>query len=201
MTQKIDYYISPASPFVYLGHSRFVKIAADAGATINLMPIDLGGKVFPATGGLPLPKRAPQRLAYRLLELKRFSDWLGLPMNVEPKFFPVSGEDAARLLIAVNRSDGIDAAMRLSGAIASAVWAEQRNIADAQTLGELLKAQGLPESRLDASKQAEVQQAYEGFTRQALDAGVFGAPTFVIDGELFWGQDRLDFVARRLSAR
>ena len=121
-------------------------------------------------------------------------------MNVEPRFFPVSGEDAARLLIAVNQADGIDAAMRLSGAIASAVWAEERNIADQQTLAELLKAQGLPQSRLDASKQAEVQQAYETFTRKALDAGVFGAPTFVIDGELFWGQDRLDFVARRLSA-
>ncbi len=200
MTQKIDYYISPASPFVYLGHARFVKIAADAGATINMLPMDLGGKVFPATGGLPLPKRAPERLAYRLVELKRFSDWLGLPMNVQPKFFPVSGEDAARLLIAVNRADGIDAAMRLSGAIASAVWAEERNIADVQTLGELLKEQGLPESRLDESKQAEVQQAYDAFTQQALDVGVFGAPTFAIDGELFWGQDRLDFVARRLSA-
>ena len=200
MPKKIDYYTSPASPFVYLGHARFVKIAADAGATINLLPMDLGGKVFPATGGLPLPKRAPQRLAYRLVELKRFSNWLGLPMNVEPRFFPVSGEDAARLLIAVNQADGIDAAMRLSGAIASAVWAEERNIADQQTLAELLKAQGLPQSRLDASKQAEVQQAYETFTRKALDAGVFGAPTFVIDGELFWGQDRLDFVARRLSA-
>ncbi len=200
MTQTVDYYMVPQSPFVYLGHEHFMKMLAETGARVRLLPVDLGGKIFPATGGLPMPKRAPQRLAYRLVELKRFSEWRGLPMNVEPKFFPVSGDDAARLLIAVDRADGIGAAMKLTAAIACAVWAEQRNIADAATLAELLQAQGLPASRLDAAKEPEVQQAYEAYTAQALDAGVFGAPTFVIDGELFWGQDRLDFVARRLAA-
>ncbi len=200
MTKSIDYYITPQSPFVYLGHPRFTKIAADAGATIRLLPVDLGGKIFPASGGLPLGQRAPQRQAYRLLELKRFSEWLGLPMNVQPKFFPVSGDDAARLLITVDRSDGIDAAMQLCGALARAVWEEERNIADASCLAELLSAQGLPMSRLDESKREDVQQTYEAFTRQALDAGVFGAPSFVVDAEIFWGQDRLDFLARRLAA-
>ncbi|MEO8280983.1 MAG: 2-hydroxychromene-2-carboxylate isomerase [Ideonella sp.] len=200
MTKTVDYYIAPQSPFVYLGHERFMKILAETGARARLMPVDLGGKIFPASGGLPLPKRAPQRQAYRLLELRRFSAWLGLPMHIEPKFFPVAGDDAARLLIAVDRSDGIEAALKLLGAIARAVWAEQCNIADPAVLGELLHAQGLPPERLAALKDPQMQQAYEDFTRQALDAGVFGAPSFVIDGELFWGQDRLDFVARKLAA-
>lgn len=200
MTKTVDYYIAPQSPFVYLGHERFMKMLAETGARARLMPVDLGGKIFPASGGLPLPKRAPQRQAYRLHELRRFSDWLGLPMNIEPKFFPVAGDDAARLLIAVDRSDGIEAALKLLGAVARAVWAEQCNIADPATLAELLQAQGLPPERLVASKDQQMQQAYEDFTRQALDAGVFGAPSFVIDGELFWGQDRLDFVARKLAA-
>lgn len=200
MTKTVDYYMAPQSPFVYLGHDHLTKLLAEHGARVRLFPVDLGGKIFPASGGLPLPKRAPQRLAYRLVELKRFSQWRGLPMNVEPTFFPVSGDAAARLLIAVDRADGVDAAMKLAGAMARAVWAEQRNIADAATLAELLAAQGLPASRLDASGQPEAQQTYEGFTSQALETGVFGAPTFVIDGEMFWGQDRLDFVGRRLAA-
>ncbi len=198
MPTSIDYYMVPQSPFVYLGHQRFVKLAAEAGATIKLLPMDLN-KIFPLSGGLPLGKRAPQRQAYRLLELRRFSEWLGLPMNVQPKFFPVSGDDAARLLIAVDHTDGTQAALQLSGAISRAVWEEERNIADAATLGELLAAQGLPASRLQESLRADVQQSYEANTSQAIDAGVFGAPSFVVDGEVFWGQDRLDFVQRKLA--
>ncbi len=200
MSKIVDYYMAPQSPFVYLGHEHFVKMLAETGAQLRLLPVDLGGKIFPATGGLPLPKRAPERLAYRLVELKRFSAWRGLPMNVEPKFFPVNGDAAARLLIAVDRADGVDSAMKLSGAIARAVWVEERNVADASTLAELLQAQGLPPSRLDAANQPEMQQVYESNTRQALDTGVFGAPSFVVDAELFWGQDRLDFVGRKLAA-
>src|SRR3954470_13841048 len=80
MPATIDYYFAPNSPYVYLGHERFVRIAREAGATIVVKPVDLGGKVFPVSGGLPLSKRAPQRQAYRLVELKRFSQWLGLPL-------------------------------------------------------------------------------------------------------------------------
>lgn len=200
MTITVDYYMAPQSPFVYLGHDRFAKILAARGAQVRVLPVDLGGTIFPASGGLPLPKRAPQRLAYRLLELRRFSSWLGLPMNVEPRHFPVNGDDAARLLITVDRLDGAAAALKLSGAIARAVWAEERDIANPNTLTEVLQACGLSTERLEASKQADVQQRYEANTRQALDTGVFGAPTYVVDGELFWGQDRLDFVDRKLAA-
>src|SRR5437667_10552366 len=116
MAASVDYYFSPQSPYAYLGHARFVSIARAAGATIRVLPVDLGGKVFPVSGGLPLAKRAPQRQAYRLLELKRFSEWLKAPLNLQPNYFPVSGDDAARLIIAVDMKDGSEAALRIAGA-------------------------------------------------------------------------------------
>jgi carboxymethylenebutenolidase len=199
MPATIDYYFAPNSPYVYLGHERFVRIAREAGATIRVKPVDLGGKVFPVSGGLPLAKRAPQRQAYRLVELRRFSEWLGLPLNVQPKYFPVSSDDAAKLIIAVDLKDGTDAALGLTGAVARAVWVEDRNIADEAVLASLLDACGLPASRIEDAHSQAAHERYEIDTLQAIEAGVFGAPSYVIDGEIFWGQDRLDFVQRRLA--
>ena len=198
MSLTIDYYFAPQSPWTYLGHQRFWDIARAAGAAIRVLPVDLGGKVFPVSGGLPLAKRAPQRQAYRLLELQRFSRWLDVPLNLQPPYFPVSGDDAARLVIAVDMKDGSDAAMRIAGAVLRAVWAEQRNIADETTLASLLAEQGLSPARLDDAHSQAVHERYEVDTQLAIEAGVFGAPSYVIDGEIFWGQDRLDFVERRL---
>ena len=198
MTQTIDYYFAPQSPWTYLGHARLLSIASAANATIRVLPTDLG-KVFPISGGLPLPKRAPQRQAYRLVELARFRDALKLPLNLQPHYFPVAADDAARLIIAVDLQDGAAAALRFSGAVFAAVWAQQRDIASAQTLAELLTACGLPAERLAQSHGQSVQDQYEANTQAAIDAGVFGAPSYCIDGELFWGQDRLDFVERKLN--
>ena len=103
-----------------------------------MLPVDLGGKVFPVSGGLPLAKRAPQRQAYRLVELKRFSEYLHAPLNLQPKYFPVAGDDAAQLIIAVDLNDGADAAMHITDAVLRAVWVEERNIADEATLAALL---------------------------------------------------------------
>jgi carboxymethylenebutenolidase len=199
MALTIDYYFAPNSPYVYLGHARFAAIAKAAGATLRVLPVDLGGKVFPVSGGLPLSKRAPQRQAYRLVELKRFSEWLDLPLNVQPKYFPVAADDAAKLIIAVDLKDGTDAAMKLTGAVTRAVWVEERNIADEATLAALLAEQRLAPARLEESHSQTVHERYEVDTQLAIDAGVFGAPSYVIDGEIFWGQDRLDFVQRRLA--
>lgn len=194
----IDYYFAPISPYVYLGHARFTSIAKAAGAQVRVLPADFG-KVFAVSGGLPLGKRAPQRQAYRLIELARWSEWLGVPLNPHPKYFPAAGDDAARLIIAVDQQDGADGAMALLGAVTRAVWAQERNIADAATLAALLAEQGLAAARLDDARAPEVQARYEANTQAAIDAGVFGAPSYIVDGELFWGQDRLDFVERRLA--
>jgi len=195
----IDYYFTPISPWTYLGHERFARIAGAAGAPVQVLPVDLGGKVFPVSGGLPLARRAPQRQAYRLVELARFSAFHAIPLNLHPKFFPVPPDDAARLIVTVALHDGDASAMALTGAVGRATWAEERNIADPVTLAELLAALGLPPERLAESQSPEIQARYEANTQRAIDAGVFGAPSYVIDGEVFWGQDRLDFVQRRLS--
>ena len=198
MPATVDYYFAPQSPWTYLGHTRFSALVQASGAQVRLLPVDLGA-VFAVSGGLPLGKRPPQRQAYRLVELRRYSDHLGQPMVVQPRYFPVSGDDAARLIIAVDQQDGSAAAMRLAGAVFTAVWAQERDIASSQTLAELLQESGLPLTRLEQSRSPEVQQQYEANTRQAIDANIFGAPTYVVDGEMFWGQDRLDFVERKLS--
>jgi 2-hydroxychromene-2-carboxylate isomerase len=197
VSKTVGYYFAPQSPWTYLGHERFSAMAEKAGAIVRILPVDLG-RVFPVSGGLPLPKRAPQRQAYRLLELKRFSEHLKLPMNIQPKYFPVSGDDAAKLIIAVDMHDGATKAMRVAGVIMKACWAEERNIASQDTFAEILQTLGLPAERLSQAKDQAVQARYDTDTQRAIDIGVFGAPSYVVDGEMFWGQDRLDFVERKL---
>ena len=198
MSTAIDYYLSPQSPWTYLGHERFAQIAAAAGARINVLPVDLG-RVFPVSGGLPLSKRAPQRQAYRLVELQRWSEYLGRPLNLQPRYFPVDSHDAAKLIIAVDSADGTDAAMRIAGAVMRGVWVEQRNIADPAVLQAMLDECGLAARRLDDSQSQAVHERYEDDSQRAIEAGVFGAPSYMVDGELFWGQDRLDFLERYLT--
>jgi carboxymethylenebutenolidase len=112
----------------------------------------------------------------------------------------VGGDDAARLIIAADLALGSEAAMKVTGAVLAACWAQERNIADEKVLAELLAEQGLPAALLEQSHSQAAQERYESCTQQAIDVGVFGAPSYVIDGEIFWGQDRLDFVGRALAA-
>ena len=199
MSPTIDYFFAPQSPWTYFGHARFVAMAQSFKAKVRPIPIDFG-KVFPVSGGLPLVKRAPQRQAYRLVELKRFGEHLNLPINIQPQHFPVATDDAARLIVAVDLADGPDAALNITGRLLAAVWAQQRDISEAAVLRELLHESELPPHRFEQASSAKVQQTYDRNTQAAIDAGVFGAPTYRVDGELFWGQDRLDFVERRLRA-
>lgn len=199
MALDIEYFFAPQSPWAYLGHQRLWDLARAEGSRIHVLPVDLGGRVFPVSGGLPVNKRPPQRQAYRLLELKRFSEHLGLPLNPQPKFFPVaSADEAAQLIIAVDMHDGTEAAMGVAGALMHALWVADRNIAHMEVLADVLREQGLPPQRLDAALTQAVHERYEADSARAVEAGVFGAPSYVIDGEIFWGQDRLDFVQRRL---
>jgi 2-hydroxychromene-2-carboxylate isomerase len=199
MSKTIHYFFAPQSPYVYLGHERLLKLGTQYGAMIEPKPFDIGA-VFSESGGLPLAKRAPQRQAYRLEELRRWADYLGLPINLQPKFFPVDQTPASLLLIAARNQGGAGQALELGGAIMRAVWAEEKDIADAATLEQLALDAGFDGAALLAASRApEVQQQYEGFTKEAIDAGVFGAPWYVVDGQGFWGQDRLDFVERLLQ--
>jgi len=198
MPKTVDYYLAPQSPWTYLGHSRLVQIAKNAGANVRVMPMDLG-QVFPISGRLPLGKRAPQRQAYRLVELARFSKALDVPLHLHPQFFPVAGDPAAKLIIAVDMHHGTDAALAIAGSILAAVWRDERDISDAATLSTLLREQSLDATCLALSNTPDVQSRYSANTQSAIDAQIFGAPSYVIDGEMFWGQDRLDFVAEKLK--
>ena len=197
MNATIDYYFATQSPWTYFGHERFTAIAEAAGAKVNVRPVDYG-QIFPISGGLPLPKRAPQRQAYRLVELARFRDALNLPMHVQPKFFPVAGDDSARLITAVDLNDGVDAAMRISGAVFRAVWEQELDIASPDTLALLLAQCGLAANRLELSRGQPVQEKFQANTQAAIAAHVFGAPSYVVNGEIFWGQDRLEFLQNDL---
>lgn len=198
MSQIVDYYFAPQSPWAYLGHERFTVMAREAKATVRVLPVDLGGRVFPLSGGLPLGQRAPQRQAYRFTELQRFSDYLNAPLNLRPVFFPIAGDDAARVIVATDMALGSDAAMKVTGAILAAVWVQERNIADEAVLTQLLQECGFDPDLLEQAHTQGVQERYEGYTQAAIDMGVFGSPSYVINGEIFWGQDRLDFVQRKL---
>jgi 2-hydroxychromene-2-carboxylate isomerase len=198
--KTVDYYLAPNSPYTYLGHDRLRALCAQHGAAIRPRVIDLG-KVFPVSGGVALKDRAPQRKAYRLVELRRWSEFLGVAMNIEPKYFPVPAQAAAAAILAVEAAHGADQALDVTGDILRALWAEQRDIADEATLADLLRRRGFDASALLArAKSAETAARYEADTQEAIKRGVFGVPSYVLDGELFWGQDRLDFLARRLAA-
>jgi len=143
-------------------------------------------------------QRSAQRQAYRLVELRRFSEHLEMALNLHPKFFPVNADPAAKLIVAVQEKEGQDAALTLTERILSAVWVREENIAEPKTLEAALHQVGLSAALLGLINEPWVQQLYDQNTIQAIELGVFGSPSYVVDQEIFWGQDRLDFLEKRL---
>ena len=199
MSKVCQYFLAPHSPWTYLGHERLLALAGQHGVQIELRPFDLG-KVFAASGGLPLAKRAPQRQAYRALELARWSEFLQIPLNATPRFPPVSPDTAAKLIIAARLALGAAAALGLAQAIMRALWAEERNIGDDETLIQVANSCELDgRMLLKSAATASVQAEYDRNTDAANGASVFGAPWYIFDGEGYWGQDRLDFLGRAFA--
>jgi 2-hydroxychromene-2-carboxylate isomerase len=195
----IDYYASLNSPWTHLGAARIETLAAKHGASLRIYPVDFGA-IFPASGGLPLPKRAPQRQAYRLAELHRWRDFLGVPINIEPKHFPSSEALTAPCVIALRETQGDALAIKLAHRVLRAVWQDELNAGDPITFAALIAEIGLDAGavmKLGAEPRWTERRIAD--TRTALERGVFGAPSYVIGDEIFWGQDRLDFVDRRLA--
>ena len=195
----IDYYASLNSPWTHLGAARIEALAAKHGASMRIYPVDFG-TIFPASGGLPLPKRAPQRQAYRLMELRRWRDFLGVPINIQPKHFPSSEALSAACVIALRETQGDAPAIRLAHRVLRAVWQDELNPGDPATLATLITEIGLDADavmKLGADPRWTERRTAD--TQAALDRGVFGAPSYVIGDEIFWGQDRLEFVERKLA--
>jgi len=198
MSRTIDYYFSLVSPWAYFGHAPFTAMARRHGVTVNVKPMSLSS-VFPETGGLPLAKRAPARQRYRLLELQRWREKRGVPLNVHPKFWPFNVAAADHFAVAVVKSGG-DADAFLRKAFA-AVWAEERNLADETELVAIADGVGLNGQALLAdSKTDAVKAIYQQNIKDALAADAFGSPCYVLDGEVFWGQDRIDLLDEALKS-
>ena len=196
MPTSIDYYLSLASPWSYLGHKRLTKIASEYGRQINIYPIDLS-IVLPATGGIPLPKRSLQRKKYRMQELKRWRDYLNLPLNCEPKHFPVVDESAAAMVIAI-REENPEAALHFAGSCLEGVWANELDISNTSILLRLADELDI-DGKAALSKKESMLSVRENESKLAISKGVYGAPTYVVNEEIFWGQDRLDFLERFLA--
>ncbi|MDH3452892.1 MAG: 2-hydroxychromene-2-carboxylate isomerase [Gammaproteobacteria bacterium] len=198
MPQVIDYYVSLNSPWTYLGHDRFVALARKHGKRIHIEPVDFA-PIFAATGGLPLPKRSPQRQAYRLQELERWRTFLNLPLVLQPANWP-GQELAAAGMIYAARERGDDA-VALAGAVLHANWVDEKNIGDDTTLDELAAALGMDgEALRAAAAAADYPRIREAASQRAIERGVFGAPSYLYGESLYWGQDRLDFLERELRA-
>jgi 2-hydroxychromene-2-carboxylate isomerase len=198
MPRHLDYYFSLSSPWAYLGHGRLMQIAARHGLEMSFKPVLLH-EVFAETGGLPLARRHPVRQRYRSLELQRWRAKLGLDFHLQPKFWPFDAVLADRLVLAVALGGG-DTGAFLARAY-PAIWEEQRNLADAGTLLDLAAETGLNGEALLATARSDRTAAlYESNRTDALAADVFGSPSYVLDGEVFWGQDRLELLDDALHA-
>jgi 2-hydroxychromene-2-carboxylate isomerase len=199
MPITVDYYLTLNSPWTYIGSARLAEIAKRNGATVNVKPCKFG-PIFEQTGGLPLPKRSPQRRAYRMMELKRWREVRGLPLNLEPKHFPCDDLAATRLVISA-KVQGKDA-HRLSVELGRALWEREESLSDPASIASAAERAGLDAAALRGGgpSDAELDALHEQYTEEALSAGVFGAPSYVLpSGEIFWGQDRLELLERALK--
>jgi 2-hydroxychromene-2-carboxylate isomerase len=195
----VDYYMTLNSPWTYLGSALFAEIAKRNNVTVNIKPAKFG-PIFEQTGWLPLPKRSPQRRAYRMMELKRWREVRGIPLTLEPKYSPCDDTMATRLVIAAKLL--AKDSHRLSLELGRAVWEREETLADPATISSAAQRAGLDavELRAGGPSDAELDALHERFTQEALTAGVFGAPSFVLpSGEIFWGQDRLELLERALK--
>jgi carboxymethylenebutenolidase len=199
VTSHIDYYASLNSPWTHLGAARIEAMATANNATLRIFPVDFGA-IFAQSGGLPLPKRSPQRQAYRLQELVRWRDHLGIPIQIEPKFFPSNELPAASCVIALRETVGDQPAINLAHRVLKALWQEEANPGDPATLAALITEIGLDADQvLELGSDPKWAERRLADTRVAMEKGVFGAPSYVIGDEIFWGQDRLSFTERRLA--
>jgi 2-hydroxychromene-2-carboxylate isomerase len=198
MQRRIEYYFTVNSPWTYLGHGLLHEIAARHGASIVYKPVPLL-EVFEATGSLPLPRRPPARQRYRFVEMQRWREKRGLALNLQPKHFPLDPAQINRMIIAAVAA-GHDPAGFIGDALA-AVWARDADMNDRATILELAARHGLDgEALMHEAKSDAVGAVFTRNGQEAIAADVFGAPGYVLDGEVFWGQDRLELLEDALSS-
>ena len=202
---EISCYYSLSSPWAYLGGPKLMEIVQRHKAKLILKPYDFQD-VVPRTGGIPLRTRPEPRRSYHALELDRWRKYLGMPLQLTPKHYPADGQPAGwnkppGWMVIAAQERGLDAQL-LSHALLRALWTEERNTSDPKVRAAVAEENGLPGKELVAEEtSAKVQALYQAYSDEAERLGVFGAPTYILEGERFWGQDRLDFLDRALAKR
>jgi 2-hydroxychromene-2-carboxylate isomerase len=198
MSSRIDYYFSFPSPWAYIGHAAFEEVAKSFGCSVAYKPVMLGD-LFAETGGLPLTKRHPVRQRYRLLELQRWREKRGLSFSLHPKHWPFDPKRSDGMaLAAIEAGHNVEPFMRLAF---KGVWEKELDLDDPATLIELADACDLPGRKLlDRAGSQDIADAYERNRQDAMAVGVFGSPGFVLNGEPFWGQDRIELLADALKS-
>ncbi|MEO1016228.1 MAG: DsbA family protein [Pseudomonadota bacterium] len=194
MTKTITYFHSLSSPWAYLGGPRFHQIVEKHQAEVVLRPTT----ILRENGGIPLRSRPDPRQAYHAVELDRWRKLLNMPLVLKPKHYPTDPRYSARMVIAADRS-GLDA-LKLSHALLHALWSEEKDVKEASVRIGVADSLGMDGKRLqEMSETPEIIEAWEESHNEAIAAGAFGTPTYVFQGVLFWGQDRLDFLDEALS--
>ncbi|MDR6266099.1 2-hydroxychromene-2-carboxylate isomerase [Roseobacter sp. N2S] len=192
----IDYFTITLSPFAYLAGQGLEEVAKKHGATITYKPFNLM-QVFEQTGGTPPAKRHPARQAYRMQELARIAKRNNLPINLKPAYFPANPAPSCYALIAAQDAGGGDLGGLCQGFM-SACWAEDKDLADDAVIRACLEANGF-DPKLADSGLLSGAQTFEKNTEEALQRNVFGAPSYVVGDQVFWGQDRLSYLDDYLS--
>lgn len=198
MAVTVDYYFSMISPWAYIGHDAFHEMVARRGVTVNYLPVKLP-EVFEVTGGLPLPKRHPARQAMRWVEMQRWREKRGIALNLQPAHWPFATATADRMVIAVVKGGGDPAAFMR--AVFVGTWAEEKDMADEDTLVATANGVGLDGTALlAAAKTDEMGGILDANTAKAIEVGSFGSPGYVLNGEVFWGQDRIDLLEDAIAS-
>ena len=188
----IEYYLSVVSPWSYLGHRRLCDIARANSAEILYLPID-SSILFSKTGGLALKDRSPQRKRYRMQELRRWRSRLELELNLEPQYFPTDSNLASRVIIGAIEA-GHDVA-ELVYELMRTVWVREEDVSETSVvIGAIERSGGSVDDLLTAANHSNVQDIIIENSEQAVSKGVFGVPSYVVGEEVFWGQDRLEFL-------
>jgi 2-hydroxychromene-2-carboxylate isomerase len=194
----IDYYFMSSSPFTYLGHKAFEAVATKHGCGIAYKPVDIAA-VFANSGAKPLAERPLARRRYRILELQRAAEHRGLPINLKPRHFPVDPSLADQAVIAILNAKQDPSSYMFS--ILSAVWANDEKISDPDVLRRHLDASGFDgDAVLEAAQGDDVVAQRRRNTEAAIAADAVGVPAYVLNGEVFWGQDRIDYLDRALES-
>ena len=194
---NIDYYLATISPNCYFAGTRPAEVAAKHGYSITYKPLDIMA-LFGRTGGTPPGQRHVSRQEYRLIEIERTAELLGISVNVKPAFWPTNPAPSSYAVIAAQAAGGGDVGA-LVAEITAACWRDEKNIAEDDVIKSCLEAAGFDPSLADSGLLSGAQ-AYEANLEDAVNAGVFGAPFFVTDdGARFWGQDRIDALDRHLA--